>query len=302
MSEEPVFKKKIRPGNQFRKRRTDEDDEEEDAQDPQPSMTEGKSVTEVKEMQRNKKRVNRGVNVIDLLERPVQETITKEKKVISGLTSSKALASELDLGNTFSVETNRRDEDAEMAKFIEEELLRRKGFSNQEEEKKGYQAGSSVEDLVFNVIPRHLLAPEGSHKTEEMLSNQMLSGIPEIDLGVDETIRTIEATEEAKKKLLLEKLTKTKSDSGQNLIPNNIAVNFRQANREKVQDLKNKTQQLQKAAASTTVEEPVVRIGQEPTLAPFVQTNPRDKYLKHPGHAKPTDDYHFERFKKNFRR
>ena len=37
-------------------------------------------------------------------------------------------------------------------------------------------------------------------KSEEMLSSQMLCGIPEVDLGIDEKIRNIEATENAKKK------------------------------------------------------------------------------------------------------
>ena len=35
-----------------------------------------------------------------------------------------------------------------------------------------------------------------------MLSAQMLSGIPEVDLGIDAKIQNIERTEKAKKKLL----------------------------------------------------------------------------------------------------
>lgn len=34
-------------------------------------------------------------------------------------------------------------------------------------------------------VPEHLRKSTGSNKSEEMLSNQMLSGIPEIDLGIE---------------------------------------------------------------------------------------------------------------------
>ncbi len=34
-------------------------------------------------------------------------------------------------------------------------------------------------------LPDHLNAQSHSKKTEEMLSNQMLSGIPEVNLGVE---------------------------------------------------------------------------------------------------------------------
>ena len=37
-------------------------------------------------------------------------------------------------------------------------------------------------------------------QSEEMLSSQMLSGITEVDLGIDEKIRNIEATDAAKRK------------------------------------------------------------------------------------------------------
>ena len=60
--------------------------------------------------------------------------------------------------------------------------------------------------------------------SEEMLSNQMLSGIPEVDLGIEAKIRNIEATEEAKQDMQ-EKLKK-KSNEPTNMVPTNVAVNF----------------------------------------------------------------------------
>lgn len=62
-----------------------------------------------------------------------------------------------------------------------------------------------------------------------MLSNQMLSGIPEVDLGIEAKIRNIEATEEAKLRLLWEK--QNKKDGPSQFVPTNMAVNFVQHNR-----------------------------------------------------------------------
>lgn len=62
-----------------------------------------------------------------------------------------------------------------------------------------------------------------------MLSNQMLSGIPEVDLGIEAKIKNIEATEEAKLRLLWEK--QNKKDGPSPFVPTNMAVNFVQHNR-----------------------------------------------------------------------
>jgi len=61
--------------------------------------------------------------------------------------------------------------------------------------------------------------------SEEMLSNQMLSGIPEVDLGIDAKIRNIEATEEAKQRIIEEQRNK-KSRGPTEMVPTNMAVNF----------------------------------------------------------------------------
>lgn len=62
-----------------------------------------------------------------------------------------------------------------------------------------------------------------------MLSNQMLNGIPEVDLGIEAKIKNIEATEAAKEKLLLDQ--KNKKDGPSHFVPTNMAVNFVQHNR-----------------------------------------------------------------------
>lgn len=57
----------------------------------------------------------------------------------------------------------------------------------------------------------------------------MLSGIPEVDLGLEAKIRNIEATEEAKQRLLRESMMKKERPS--EFVPKNMAVNFVQHNR-----------------------------------------------------------------------
>lgn len=57
----------------------------------------------------------------------------------------------------------------------------------------------------------------------------MLNGIPEVDLGLEAKIRNIEATEDAKQKLLRESMMKKERPS--DFVPKNMAVNFVQHNR-----------------------------------------------------------------------
>lgn len=73
-------------------------------------------------------------------------------------------------------------------KYIEEELTKKKsseccGPSGSEEgaEQKAYY---SPEDAALQAVPDHLRNSSGQ-RSEEMLSNQMLSGIPEVDLGIE---------------------------------------------------------------------------------------------------------------------
>lgn len=130
------------------------------------------------------------------------------------------LERELDLKNTFSKETNRRDEDAEMSKYIEEQMrLRREAQKSDKElqeqnttrqDREGHVDLSDIfnsangcgnlDDILLHTLSKNF-ASRSDEKSESMLSNQMLTGIPEVDLGLSERIRTIEATEEAKMKL-----------------------------------------------------------------------------------------------------
>lgn len=139
-----------------------------------------------------------------------------EKK---GLKEVEELERELDLKNTFSKETNMRDENAEMDKYIEEQIrLRREAAKKDKtdtDEKKDKDdsdldltymssAGTDkIDDILLHSLSKHLTKTP-DERSEAMLSSQMLNGIPEVDLGIGEKIRAIEATEEARLRLSTE--------------------------------------------------------------------------------------------------
>ena len=67
-------------------------------------------------------------------------------------------------------------------KYIEEQLARRKGQEQEDSNKpKKYM---TPEEIAFLSVPEYL-RKSSSNQSEEMLSNQMLSGIPEVDLGIE---------------------------------------------------------------------------------------------------------------------
>ncbi len=113
------------------------------------------------------------------------------------------------MNSNFARETNQRDEDAEMQKFIEEQLeLKKKSQMQLNEDgtpkltkEQEINKFKRPEDALFDV-PKFLIENASKHKSEESLSEQMLSGIPEVDLGVEERIRNIEETERAKQKII----------------------------------------------------------------------------------------------------
>lgn len=132
------------------------------------------------------------------------------------------------IGTQFSVETNKRDEDEEMMKYIEDQLSKRKGVETSIEESDANSSKKYLtpEESALLSLPAHLRL-SSTQKSEEMLSNQMLNGIPEVDLGIDAKIKNIEATEEAKQRMIQEQ--KKKKDGPSHFVPVNMAANFLQS-------------------------------------------------------------------------
>lgn len=273
-------------------------------------------LQDTKEIQKLRKRPN-GVSVIGLnlgkKLTPKEELVIDDpfKLKTGGMIDMKALKGkrvtmeELDavnLGNTFSVETNQRDEDADMMKYIEEELAKRRGQIEEPQPK--LQSTLDEKDVLFHV-PEHL-RKSTSKKSEEMLSNQMLSGIPEVDLGIEERIRNIEATEEAKLKLIRDRMARKERETS--FVPTNMAVNFVQHNRFNIDD-GSRTRHLRRPVREKEppLPKPVVVIAEAEGVAdqiPGRQGRGGKGSSRSRGNddEKATDDFHFEKFKKQFRR
>ncbi|KAK9522564.1 hypothetical protein VZT92_019016 [Zoarces viviparus] len=288
------------PGKNFRRRRNSSDVEEDETTREVRSK-----VEEAKELQSLRKRQT-GVSVTALLvgEKlpPDAETDNDPFKLKTGgvIDLKKAMErnrdvieeeTDLNLGTSFSAETNRRDEDADMMKYIETELRKKKGVVEAEEQKVKVK---NAEDHLYE-LPESIRC-NSAKKTEEMLSNQMLSGIPEVDLGIDAKIKNIIQTEDAKAKLLAEQRNK-KKDQGTSFVPTNIAVNYVQHNRFYREDV-NAPQRHHRPR-----EEPKarpLRVGDTEKPGPEV-LSPAN-FRKRPNNEKATDDYHYEKFKKMNRR
>nr|CAG4642847.1 EOG090X0F7F [Evadne anonyx] len=189
------------------------------------------------------------------------------------------------IGTQFSLETNTRDEDAEMMKYIEEQLAKRKGLEKEEENQGNKYL--TPEEIAFSSVPEYL-RKKSSVQSEEMLSNQMLSGIPEVDLGIEAKIKNIESTEEAKQKLLQERLRK--KDGPSMFVPTNMAVNFVQHNRFNIEE----SGPPRKKRAEAVVK-PV-------PVAVEVPKNNDPKVKGKKDTDKASDDFYFEKFRRQFRR
>jgi hypothetical protein len=145
--------------------------------------------------------------------------------------------------SNFARETNQRDEDAEMQKFIEEQLRLKKesekptssSSSNESSQLSSTKKFKSPEDALFDV-PKYLIENHSKSKQVELLSDQMLSGIPEVELGVDERIRNIEDTERARQEMLKKQNASKNQPQNTDEInsqyaPQNTSVNFVQHKR-----------------------------------------------------------------------
>ena len=203
------------------------------------------------------------------------------------------------VGTQFSKETKIRDEDEEMRKFIESEMEKRRGKSvNQDEvEENSYK---SPEDKALLSLPEHL-SKSTFTKNEEMLSSAMLSGIPEVDLGIEEKIRNIKATEDAKK---LQRERAERAARPSKFVPANLAVNFKQTNRfsegkeeDALQAKRTKSDPSVPASNPTVVTQRTVVVGDEPEER-RVSANSSGGAVTDP--TKATDDATLAKFKSNF--
>lgn len=333
--------KKKRP---VRKRESSSDEESGNKDSDEPDTNE--KLSETLELQKLRKRPH-GVNAVTLASGKkvsrVDELVYNDPdpfKIKTGglLTLDKARiaksqiededGSEPMVGTQFSKETRVRDEDEEMKKFIETEMEKRRGKNLNMEYTAGSEEGTvtskymTPEEAALAELPEHLKAGTGK-KSEEMLSSQMLSGIPEVDLGIDEKIRNIEATDAAKRKAAEERLRRAKSGAPSAFVPSNLAVNFKHHNRFKPEieerliidsekalasaENKNKTNQGNTKRPNQKDEqkfitEKTVNVGQLPEERVIAVSGGSGSTIKENDPNRATDDIHVTKFKKHFQR
>lgn len=303
------------PQRNYRKRR--ETEEEGDNQQEPASVTE--AIEERKELQGFRKKRG-GVSAAALA---LGKKLAPEEEVESdpfklktgGLVELNSLIQDrnrdregedkeksINLGANFAAETNRRDEDTHMLKYIEEEMAKRKGVQL---EKTVQSKPKSKEDLLYQV-PENINVKSKIMASEEMLSNQMLSGIPEVDLGIEAKILNIEATEEAKQRVLEEQRNK-KSRGPTEMVPTNMAVNFMlhsrfydeqkdiDAESKRAAAAKDKAQEQEKAINKATV-----KANDSATVPSRSEPLPGKKRTGDKA-EKATDDFFYEKFRKRAR-
>ncbi|KXJ19667.1 telomere length and silencing protein 1 homolog [Exaiptasia diaphana] len=273
-------------------------------------------LEERKEIQKFRKRP-KGVSAVGLAlgkELPPEESVISDpfKLKTGGLVQMNDLIQDRDrdrddegtgmsvnIGANFAAETNRRDEDTMMLKYIEEEMTKRKGADRNEQEDPTNKL-KTKEDILYEV-PKNIDVRSKLMKSEEMLSNQMLSGIPEVDLGISAKIRNIEATEEAKMRVLEEQRSKKKTGPTE-MVPTNMASNFMLHSRF-FDEQRSVDAESQKAAKQKAKEEEKKKKVVEPTVpamessgADFSSTQNKAKKKE-----KSSDDFYYEKFKKRAR-
>nr|CAD7461733.1 unnamed protein product [Timema tahoe] len=295
------FKRKSKKPLRQRRVSSDESSESEGEAETRRTLKEMKTLLGLRKRQN-------GVSIVSLAlgkKVPAEDDVSNTdpfKLKMGGMINMKALkdgnikrvddAYDTGIGTQFSAETNKRDEDEEMMKYIEEQLCKRKGKMVKGSKQEVEESEStdvkycSPEEAALLAVPDHLRA-SSTQRSEEMLSNQMLSGIPEVDLGIDAKIRNIEATEEAKLKLLWER--HSKKDGPSQFVPTNMAVNFVQHNRFNIED----PEPPKRRERRVEEKKKTVAVGSAP--------DDNSKRTREGG-EKATDDYHYERFKKQFRR
>jgi len=146
--------------------------------------------------------------------KPVEEE-EEQKEPISNPFSDTVIAS------SFKTQTNYMDTEKLMNKYIEDEIRKNRGenVEKEEEEEDELQQSTTATDEFNSMyqIPDNLKVKEKYIKEDNVTTSlSMLTSIQEVDLGIENKLKNIEATEKARKKLEEDK--KKKKNTVNNLI------------------------------------------------------------------------------------
>ncbi|CAI5438328.1 unnamed protein product [Caenorhabditis angaria] len=170
-------------------------------------------VSDIRDLQKSRERKNGltelecavGISKAAALEDGIQMTgggmvMTSKKKA-----AMEAASIEQGLREQFEKETMLRDEHEELRKFIDDGLNRQEETSSTSKEQEKFTS-LTAEDRDAALLQRAAGRVKGnqSKKETELLSEHMLAGIPEVDLGISARITNILKTEK-KKRFLLDK-------------------------------------------------------------------------------------------------
>lgn len=190
------------------------------------------------------------------------------------------------LNANFSAETKKLDNEEHMMDYIEKEMSKRKTIPVSPDE---LPSNYDQKIKALYQIPDHLQVQK-KEQSEEMLSNQMLSGIPEVDLGVEAKFRNIEETELAKQER--HKLRKAGEGSAHRDFTLH-SLRFHRGSKQSVQQSKEEEE------PPKTEYIPVVGEN-EPELMPTGNVE-RQRKKKLDQSQMATDDFHYDRFRKKTR-
>jgi len=114
-------------------------------------------------------------------------------------------AAEIEQGikEQFKKETLLRDEHEEMRKYIDSQLKRQCENPDDEFDSKKYKVSTMEDQILYKAAEK--LKGYSSRSYDELLSNQMLEGIPEVDLGLNVRMSNIIETEKKKSEILIGK-------------------------------------------------------------------------------------------------
>lgn len=105
--------------------------------------------------------------------------------------------------DNFTHQTGIVDVDKHMMAYIERELKKRRGQEAGDLDVDKELAALDPRDELFKVAEKYLIEPKRDEEEGNVAtSSAMLTSIPEVDLGIDSRLKNIEATENAKRRLM----------------------------------------------------------------------------------------------------
>ncbi|EIW69362.1 hypothetical protein TREMEDRAFT_17281, partial [Tremella mesenterica DSM 1558] len=106
--------------------------------------------------------------------------------------------------NNFTQQTNALDVDKHMLAFIEKELNKRRGAEAASKTSNTQNESFDPQSELLEVTKKYKIEKNMKLEEEGSLTNSMgmLTTIPEVDLGMENRLRNIEATEKAKREML----------------------------------------------------------------------------------------------------